>query len=109
MQLYDVVDRASLLSNDKEKNVIKLQTKKDIMTISSNSPEIGRVEENLNIVKEVDNDITISFSSKYMMEALRALKCEKVVILLSSEVKPIILKNPENDNIVQLILPIRTY
>ena len=109
MQLYNVVDRASLLSNDKEKNVIKLVTKENIMTISSNSPEIGRVEEHLNIVKEINNDITIAFSSKYMMDALRALKCEKVIILFSSEVKPIILKNPENDNITQLILPIRTY
>ena len=109
MQLYNVVDRASLLSNDKEKNVIKLVTDKNIMTISSNSPEIGRVEEKLSIEKLVDSDISIAFSSKYMMDALRALKCEKVIILFSSEVKPIILKNPENDNITQLILPIRTY
>ena len=97
------------LSSDKEKNVIKLQTIDNKMKISSNSPEIGRVEEELSIVKEIENDITIAFSSKYMMDALRALKCEKVIILFSSEVKPIILKNPENDNITQLILPIRTY
>lgn len=108
-ELYDVIDRASLLSNDKEKNIIKLETKKNQLIISSNSPEIGRVEESLEIVKETNNDIVISFSSKYMMDAMRSIRSNKVLLLFNSEVKPIILKEVDNDNITQLILPIRTY
>lgn len=108
-ELFDVIDRASLLSSDKDKNIIKLETKNNKMIISSNSPEIGRVEETLEIVKETENDIIISFSSKYMMDAMRALKTEKVELLFNSEIKPIIIKEPENNNITQLILPIRTY
>lgn len=108
-QLYDVIDRASLLANDKEKSIIKLETNDDTLIISSNSPEVGRVEERLEIVKETDSNITISFSSKYMMEALKAFRSSNVVLLFNSEIKPIIIKEPEKEDLIELILPIRTY
>ena len=108
-QLYDVIDRASLLANDKEKSIIKLETKDNTLLISSNSPEVGRVEERLEIIKETENDITISFSSKYMMDALKAFKTANVVLLFNSDIKPIILKEPSKEDIIELILPIRTY
>ena len=108
-ELFDVIDRASLLSSDKDKNIIKLETKNDKLIISSNSPEIGRVEETLEIKKETDSDTIISFSSKYMMDALKSFNSDKITLLFNSEVKPIILKETENENLTQLILPIRTY
>lgn len=108
-QLYDVIDRASLLANDKEKNIIKLESNGNTLIISSNSPEVGRVEEKLQIANDTQNDIVISFSSKYMMDALKAIKSNKVILLFNSEIKPIILKDAQNDDITELILPIRTY
>ena len=42
-------------------------------------------------------------------EALRYLDCEEIELLLNGEVKPIIIKNIEDDGLIQLILPIRTY
>ena len=108
-QLYDVIDRASVLASDKEKNIIKLESRGNELIISSTSLEIGRVEEKLEVLNESQNDIVISFSSKYMMEALKAIKSNKVILLFNSEIKPIILKDVENDDITELILPIRTY
>ena len=52
---YNAIDRASLLTNNEEKNIIKLETKKDIMIISSNIPEIGNVEEKIHIEKDLYN------------------------------------------------------
>ena len=51
--LYDMIDRASLLTSDKDKNTIKLELKNKELIISSNSPEIGKVEEK--IENEYDN------------------------------------------------------
>ena len=50
---YNAIDRASLLTSEEEKNIINLKLDKEKMTISSNIPEIGNVEENL-IVKECE-------------------------------------------------------
>ena len=106
---YNAIDRASLLTNAEEKNIIKLETKKDIMIISSNIPEIGNVEEKIKIEKNVDSDIKISFSSKYMMDAIKTFDSEEVELSFNGEIKPIIINYVDNDDLTQLILPIRTY
>lgn len=106
---FSAIDRASLLTNAEEKNIIKLETKKDIMIISSNIPEIGNVEEKLKINKTSDTDIKISFSSKYMMEAIKTFNSEEIELSFNGEVKPIIINYVDNDDLTQLILPIRTY
>ena len=106
---FNSIDRASLLTNAEEKNTIKLETKKDIMIISSYIPEIGNVEEKINIEKNVDIDMKISFSSKYMMDALKTFESEEIEVCLNGEIKPIIINYVGNDDLTQLILPIRTY
>lgn len=106
---YNAIDRASLLTNVEEKNIIKLETKKDIMIISSNIPEIGNVEEKIQIEKNVDSDIKISFSSKYMMDAIKTFDSEEVELSFNGEVKPIIVNYVDNEDLTELILPIRTY
>ena len=106
---YNAIDRASLLTNAEEKNIIKLETKKDIMIISSNIPEIGNVEEKIKINKDDKKEIKISFSSKYMLEALKTFDSEEVELSFNGEIKPIIINYVDNENLTQLILPIRTY
>jgi len=106
---YNAIDRASLLTTQDEKNIIKFETNGDMLKISSNIPEIGNVEEKLSISKDSSEDIKISFSSKYMLEAIRTFTEEEVELSLSGEVKPIIVTDVNKDDLVQLILPIRTY
>ena len=108
-ELFNVVDRASLLTSEKDKNVIKFETNGNILTVTSNTPEIGKVEEKLPINKISSEDIKIAFSAKYMMDALRTITSKDVKILLNTEISPIILNNEENDDLIQLLLPIKTY
>ena len=106
---FNAIDRASLLTSTEEKNIIKLETKKDLMIISSNIPEIGNVEEKIKIEKNENSDIKISFSSKYMMDAIKTFDSEEIEISFNGEIKPIIINYVDNDDLTQLILPIRTY
>ena len=108
-ELYNVIDRASILTSDKEKNVVTLETDKNILYLKSSSAEIGRVEEKMNISKDNDEDIKISFSARYMMEALKSFVGDEVEISFVGEVNPIILKSTKDDTLTQLVLPIRTY
>lgn len=106
---YSVIDRASILTSDKEKNIVTLETSGDTLLLKSSSLEIGRVEEKMKIKKSIEDDIKISFSARYMMEALKAFSTNIVEIHYVGEIKPIILKSPEEDTLTQLVLPIRTY
>ena len=105
--LYNMIDRASLLTSDKDKNTIKLELKNKELIISSNSPEIGKVEEKVSI--DNDSSISISFSSKYMLEAIKSFNSEKVHLLMNNDNSPIIVKSDEELSLVQLVLPIKTY
>ena len=106
---YDVIDRVSILTSDKEKNIVTLETSGDTLILRSSSAEIGRVEEKMPITKNNNEDIKISFSAKYMMEALKSFSTETVDIHFVGEVKPILIKSTEDETLTQLVLPIRTY
>jgi len=107
--LYNAIDRASLLTNESDKNTIKLESCGDSIKLSSNIPEIGNVEETVPLINSAEEGFRIAFSSKYMMDALRAFDGDEVELLFNGEVKPIILKDSNSDDLIQLILPIRTY
>lgn len=107
--LYNVIDRVSILTSDKEKNIVTLETNGNVLTMKSQSAEIGRVEEKMMVSKNTEEDITISFSSRYVMEALKVLDKEECEISFVGEVNPIIFKGVDNENLIQLVLPIRTY
>ncbi len=106
---YSVIDRASILTSDRDKNIVTLETEGDTLILKSSSIEIGRVEEKMKVTKSIADDIKISFSAKYMMEALKSFSTETVEIHYVGEIKPIILKSNDEESLTQLVLPIRTY
>ncbi len=107
--LYGAIDRAALLTQNKDKNIVKMDTKDNELLITSYASEIGKVEETISINKNNSNNISISFSSKYMLEALKTFEEEDLLILLNTDVKPIVLKSAKDESLIQLILPIKTY
>lgn len=106
---YNTIDRTSILATDKEKNIITLEINGNNLTLKSFVAEIGKVEEKMMINNTMGENIKISFSSKYMMEALKAFSTETVDICFFGEVKPIILQSTEDKTLTELVLPIRTY
>ena len=108
-ELYSVIDRASILTSDKEKNIVTLETQDNLLILKSSSQEIGRVEEKMAIEKNNNENIKISFSAKYMMEALKSFSTDSVEIHFVGEIKPILVKSSEDETLTQLVLPIRTY
>src|SRR5574344_926955 len=106
---YGAIDRASLLTQSKDKNIIKMETKNNELIVSSYASEIGKSEENIIINKNTKEDISISFSAKYMLDALKTFEEQELLILLNTESKPIVLKSTKDESLIQLILPIKTY
>lgn len=107
--LVSTIDRASILSRDKTKNVVKLQLDNDTAIISSNSPEVGKIEESIFVESVKPGSLDISFSARFVREAILSQDCEKVLLKFNGEMKPIIIVNPEDKSSTQLVLPVRTY
>lgn len=106
--LLNSIDRASLLSSE-QSNIIKLSMNEDTVILSSYSQEIGSVEENLSKAFYKGEPLSISFSARYLNDAIKSINSDKVRVLFTGEMKPFIIKDLEREDIIQLVLPVRTY
>lgn len=109
-ELLQAIDRASLLARENRSNVVKLQTKEsNQLQITSNTPEVGEVVEELSTDGTEGEDLKISFSAKYVLDALKIIEEQQVKIEFTGAMRPFIIRPIDNDYILQLILPVRTY
>lgn len=109
-KLLQAIDRASLLAREDRNNIVRFSAEGgNVIEVSSNSPEIGKVEELIEAIDVNGEDLKISFSAKYMMDALKAIEGQDVAIHFTGAMRPFILKSMESDAILQLILPVRTF
>jgi DNA polymerase-3 subunit beta len=108
--LLQAIDRASLLAREERNNIVRFSaTEGQVIEISSNSPEVGKVEELVEAIGVTGEELNISFSAKYMMDALKAIDGQDITIQFTGAMRPFILKSVDDDSILQLILPVRTY
>lgn len=108
-EFYNILDRVSLITQSKDKNIVDFEINSNCLIIKAASTEMGKVEEKMNIINETENNIKISFSAKYMIDAIKIFSKEEISILLNGEVNPIILKETENEELIELILPMKTF
>jgi len=110
-EFLQAIDRASLLAREgRNPNVVKLSTlSSGVIEISSNTPEVGKVVEQVQSNSIDGEDLKISFSAKYMMDALKALEGLEIKINFTGAMRPFIIHPMNDESIIQLILPVRTY
>ncbi len=115
-ELVEAVERVSLLSpRDKERDkeiaysIIKLSIRKDrTIEISTNNTVYGDArEEVIPTFVDASNPITIGFSSRYLLEALKSFMSTEISLNLTGEIRPFVIRGEKDFNLTQLILPVR--
>lgn len=108
-KLRHSMERARLLSNATQNGTVKLEIANNVVTAHVNSPEVGRVNEELDTLEVTGEDLVISFNPTYLIEALKATTSEQVKISFISSVRPFTLvPNNEEEDLIQLVTPVRT-
>lgn len=110
-ELLNAVDRASLFTSLENLSIVKFNFKaSQTVEISSNSSEIGKVVEEIQMLNDLQNvDFQIAFSTKYLLDALKSFEGSTVSFYFTGEIKPSVLKEAENEELVQLLLPVRVF
>ena len=110
--LISAFERASLVSEENTasgaKSYVKLSVKDQMVEISSISAN-GKVRDEVSAEKDGD-DIEIGFSCRYLLDCLRACKCEKVRLSLASPLISMLVEPAEeieNEKLTMLVLPIK--
>ena len=104
-ELCESVERASVLIRGDKNNLISFDIKPGKIGLSANS-EMGKIDES--VMAELDGaELKIAMNAKYLLDALKALEEEKVVLSFNSNVMPFTAENFENRTNQYLILPVR--
>ncbi|MBE6130983.1 MAG: DNA polymerase III subunit beta [Erysipelotrichaceae bacterium] len=111
-ELISVVNRASLFIDSENISFVKFSLSKNSnnIEISSNSTEIGRVVESLKPIEvSEEQDFQIAFSTKYLMDALKAFETQEIIMYFRGEIRPAIITSESNIELKQLLIPVRTF
>lgn len=105
-ELVDSVERASVLIRGDKNNLILFDIKNGKIVINANS-EIGKVEETVTAELE-GKELKIAMNGKYLLDALKALDEEEVVLSFNSPISPFTIESEEDKHYQYLVLPVRT-
>ena len=103
--LMDSIERASLLAKEGRNNLIIFNIEGDKLIITSKSEE-GNVREEIEIEKE-GKDLKIGFNSKYILDVLKVVDEDDVLLEFKASINPCLVKSTEGEKYEYLILPVR--
>lgn len=111
--LAESLERAKTMPVDDKVKIphVQLALKNNEALINSYSEEMGEIQEIIeNVQIDGENEFTISFNTYYFYDAVKifAPECPDINISLSGSLGPAMLKNPEKDNYIYILVPLRT-
>ena len=106
-KLLKAISNSSFIKSD-GKNVIKLTIDNEKVDIDSLNQAVSYHDE-VEVINYTGNPIEISCSGKYLEDALKAFNTNEIKLCFSGELKPIIIKDDNNKDLIQLVSPVRNY
>lgn len=103
-RLIDALKRAQLMSS--ETRGVKLAATKEVITITSDNPDLGEVREE--IEAEYNGEaIAIGFNPKYVVELLGQMASDQVTLALGGELDPGLIRPVSSDEYLGVVMPMR--
>ena len=108
-ELLAALDRAALIARDQISNVVKINLlpQENKLLITAQSPEVGKVEEEVNIEMLTGGELRIACSAVFMMDALKAINSSNIIMGLNGDMKPFVLRDEFDETTTQIIVPVR--
>ena len=105
-ELIDSVERAAVLLRGDKNNRLFLDVKNDKVVVSANS-DMGKIEES--VTAELDGkELKIALNFKYLLDAVKALFEEEIVLSFNSAATPFTLENVNDKTSRYLVPPLRS-
>lgn len=102
-ELLDCIDRATLLVKEGDKKPVIIDVKDGSMQLKMNST-VGSMDEDIDIEKE-GKDLKIGFNPKFLIDALRVIEDEEILIYMVNPKAPCFIKD-EKESYIYMILPV---
>ena len=103
--LLESIERASILAKEGKNNLIKMAIRDELLTVTSRSEE-GNVKEEI-VMEKTGDDLEIGFNSKFVMDVLKAVDDEEIIMDFKTGISPCVVRPASGDAYEYLILPVR--
>ena len=105
-QFIDTIERASLIITERLKNPLRITFAKDKITVRCQTT-LGKVVDEFPPVKMEGDAVEIGFNNRYMLEALRNARSERVLLEINGPLSPVKMLPEEGKDFIYLVLPVR--
>ena len=102
-ELLDCIDRATLLVKEGDKKPVIIDVRDTSMQLKMNST-VGSMDEDIDIEKE-GKDLKIGFNPKFLIDALRVIEDEEIMLYMVNPKAPCFIKD-EEESYIYMILPV---
>ena len=102
----DTIERASLIITERLKNPLRILFDASGKVTVRCQTNLGKVVDEF--AAQVEGDpVEIGFNNRYLLDALRNARCEKVELELSGPLSPVKILPEEGSDFIYLVLPVR--
>jgi DNA polymerase III subunit beta len=106
-QLLRAVRRASITARDSA-NVVRLSAAERTLTITSNTPEVGKAQEDIEVRAEGET-VQVAFNAKFLLDALANMDTPDVSFELTGSLSPGVLRPVDHTDYLYVLAPVRVY
>ena len=104
-QLIAALERVSVMVNDKT-SIVKMHFAENELTLSADTPDAGKSEDKIDIEYDAE-ELLIAFNYRFVLDALRIIESDNVVIGLNAPLSATVLKPQSEDDFICLIMPVQ--
>lgn len=105
-QLISALERVSIMVNEKT-SIVKLEFSNNTLKLTADTPDSGKSEEVLDINYAYDEELSIAFNYKYVLEALKNIDSTEVKVGLNTPLSATMFKPNSEEDYVCLIMPVQ--
>ena len=105
VELRQALNRTAILSNEKFRG-IRVNLSNGALQLSANNPEQEEAEETVSVDYEGE-DLEVGFNVSYIQDVLSVIEADKVKITLHNANSSALLEEPQNEDSVYVVMPMK--
>ena len=102
----NTIERASLIITERLKNPLRISFAEDKITVRCQTP-LGKVVDEFAPVAMTGDPVEIGFNNRYLLDAMRYSKCERMVLEINGPLSPVKILPEDGKDFIYLVLPVR--
>ncbi len=104
--MIQATKRVSLLAQHNAPLRVSISSADQTVTLSAMTQDIGDASDAL-MAEVVGEDVEIAFNHVFLSDGLAAAKGEKITLEMTSPLKPGVIRAPEDEGFLYLLMPVR--